>query len=70
MWQEYFHVWGGASVVDVMILASEYKNPNLLGQVSRQQSELLLMDLPLMVVHVQQALTPSLTRNHLSSQNL
>lgn len=56
MWQKYFHVWGGVSVVDVMFLVSEYKHPNLLGQVSRQQGELLLMDLPLMVGHIQQKL--------------
>lgn len=41
-WQEYFHVLGGVSVVDFMLLASECAHLNLLGQVSRQQGELLL----------------------------
>lgn len=60
-WQEYFHVWGGLSVVDVLLLVSEYTHPNLSGQSSRQQGESLPRDLPLMVGHVQQALTKGAT---------
>ena len=56
--------------MDVMLLGFEYTHLNILGQVSRQQCELLLMDLPLVVGHAQQALTPSLMYNHLSSENL
>lgn len=44
-----------------MLLVSEYTHPNLLGQVSKQQSELLLMDLSLNVGHIQQALPKEAT---------
>lgn len=63
MWQEYFQVWGGVAVVAVTLLAPENTHPHPLGEVGRQQGDLLVPDLPLTVGHVQQALTPSEDRS-------